>query len=43
MQLLIVGTIVLIAAAFIARRAWLSVVASRQAKAGCGSDCGCGH
>jgi len=42
MQLLIVGTIVAMALAFIGRRAWRTVVAARKPKAGCDSDCGCG-
>jgi hypothetical protein len=41
-QLLIVGTIVAVALAFIGRRAWRAVVASRAPKDGCGHDCGCG-
>ncbi len=43
MELIIVGSIVLAAMAFIARSAWRTVRAARKPKAGCGSDCGCGH
>ena len=42
-DLIITGTIVLAAAAFIAMRAWRSLAAARKPKSGCGSDCGCGH
>jgi hypothetical protein len=43
-QTLIAGLIVLAAAAFLARRAWRSFMASRRssATATCGSDGGCG-
>ena len=43
MDLIIVGTIVLAAIAFIAHRAWRTVVAARKPKGGCGDDGGCGH
>ncbi len=43
MDLIIVGTIVFAAIAFIAHRAWRTVVAARKPKTGCGDDCGCGH
>jgi len=42
MEQLLVGLIVLGAAAFMGRRAWRTVGASRS-KPGCGGDCGCGH
>ena len=43
MDMIIVGTIVFAAIAFIAHRAWRTVAAARKAKSGCGDDCGCGH
>ncbi len=43
MELIVVGSIVLGAVAFIAHRAWRTVRAARKPKTGCGSDCGCGH
>ncbi|MEP6778259.1 MAG: FeoB-associated Cys-rich membrane protein [Gemmatimonadaceae bacterium] len=41
MDRVIVGFIVLVAAAFIGRRIFASVKSARSAKEGC-SDCGCG-
>lgn len=35
--LLIVGG----AAAYVARKAWLSMAAARKSRAGCGGSCGC--
>ena len=46
LQTLIAGMIVLAALAYVGRRAWRTVAASRGAKGGdggCGGDCGCGH
>jgi type II secretory pathway pseudopilin PulG len=37
--LLIVGA----AAASVVRRVWKATAAARKQKAGCGTDCGCGH
>ena len=42
MQTLIVGMIVLLAAAFIGRRVFVAVRNARNSKAGCATDCGCG-
>jgi hypothetical protein len=45
LQTLLVGLIVLAALAFVGRRAWRTLAASRAAKdgPGCGGDCGCSH
>jgi len=40
---LVVLLIVAGAAMYVARLAWRSIAAARKPKAGCGSDCGCGH
>lgn len=39
---LIIGAIVLAAAAFIARRVWRAISAARAPKGGAGCDSGCG-
>lgn len=39
---LVVLLVVLIAVTFIGRRIFVAVRSARNAKAGCGSDCGCG-
>lgn len=43
MQTVIVLSVVVLAAIYVARRVWNAVRAARKPAGGCGSDCGCGH
>lgn len=40
---IVVLVVVAGAAGYVGRMAWRSLAAARKPKAGCGSDCGCGH
>ncbi|MEP6836268.1 MAG: hypothetical protein ABJB74_22960 [Gemmatimonas sp.] len=42
MDSLVVALVVLVAAAFVARKIFAAVRSARNAKAGCATDCGCG-